>query len=65
MDLPEKSMTFIVRISVDSTEHVTGVVERVSTGQKCRFHSIAEICVLIETMAGEEKGLDASTNKRS
>jgi hypothetical protein len=54
IDLPQKSLTFIVRVGIDPTGQATGVVERVSSGQKCRFHGFAEISPLIERMACDE-----------
>jgi hypothetical protein len=55
MDLPQRTLTFIIRFGVDPAGQVTGVVERVSTGQKCRFHGFAEISLLMERMAREEE----------
>ena len=54
MGLPQKSLTFVVRVGMDPAGQVTGVIERVSTGQKHRFHGFAEITALIEQMAREE-----------
>lgn len=45
-------MTFIVRVSVDEAGGVTGIVERVQTGQKKRFESIDAIGPLIARMIG-------------
>jgi hypothetical protein len=43
-------MTFIVRVSVDEGGGVTGIVERVQTGQKKRFEGIEAIGPLIARM---------------
>jgi len=44
-------MTFIVRLTVDGTGTVTGVVERVMTGEKHRFQSMDAMRDLIASMA--------------
>jgi len=44
-------MTFIVRLTVDGTGAMTGVVERVMTGEKHRFQSIDAMRDLIASMA--------------
>jgi hypothetical protein len=44
-------MTFIVRLSLDDTGRVTGIVERVSTGEKERFQSVEALSPLVEQMA--------------
>jgi hypothetical protein len=44
-------MTFIVRLSRDETGRLTGIVERVRTGQKERFEELAAIAALIARMA--------------
>ena len=43
-------MTFIVRVSVDGAGGVSGIVERVQTGQKKRFEGIEAIGPLIARM---------------
>ena len=55
MDLPQKSLTFVVRAVMDAAGALTGVVERVSTGEKCQFHGTPEIVAVIERMALEER----------
>ena len=45
-------MTFIVRVSVDDAGGITGIVERVQTGQKRRFEGIEAIGPLIARMLG-------------
>lgn len=49
-------MTFIVRLSVDETGRVSGVVERVRTGEKERFHDIEALGPLISRMVRHEEG---------
>ena len=44
-------MTFIVRLAVDGSGSVSGVVERVMTGEKHRFQSMDALRDLIATMA--------------
>jgi hypothetical protein len=43
-------MTFIVRVSVDEAGGVTGILERVQTGQKKRFQGLEAIGPLIAQM---------------
>ena len=43
-------MTFIVRFSVDEAAGVTGILERVQTGQKKRFQGLEAIGPLIAQM---------------
>jgi hypothetical protein len=43
-------MTFIVRVSVDEAGGITGIVERVQTGQKKRFEGAEAIGPLIASM---------------
>ena len=44
-------MTFIVRLSRDEAGRVTGIVERVRTGEKERFEGVAAIATVIARMA--------------
>ena len=44
-------MTFIVRLSLDDTGRFTGIVERVSTGEKERFQSVEALSPLVAQMA--------------
>ncbi|HEV8673530.1 MAG TPA: hypothetical protein VGX21_05740 [Methylomirabilota bacterium] len=44
-------MTFVVRLSRDEAGRVTGIVERVRTGEKERFEGIAAIATVIAHMA--------------
>ncbi len=41
-------MTFVVRTTADAAGRLSGVVERVSTGEKRRFHGIEELSRVIE-----------------
>jgi len=43
-------MTFIVRLSRDAAGRVTGIVERVRTGEKERFEGIASVATVIARM---------------
>ncbi len=47
-------MTFIVRLSLDEAGQVTGVVERMRTGEKKRFEGVAAIATLIARMVGAD-----------
>jgi hypothetical protein len=43
-------MTFIVRLARDAAGRVTGIVERVRTGEKERFEGVAAIATVIARM---------------
>jgi hypothetical protein len=43
-------MTFVVRLARDEGGRVTGIVERVRTGEKARFESVAAIAAVIARM---------------
>ena len=43
-------MTFVVRLACDEGGHVTGIVERVRTGEKERFEGVAAIAAVIARM---------------
>ena len=47
----------IVRVSSDESGRISGVVERVRTGQKRRFHGIDTLGPMIVQMVGEETGV--------
>jgi hypothetical protein len=47
-------MTFIVRLSLDEAGRVTGIVERVRTGEKARFEGVGGIATLIARMVGAD-----------
>ena len=46
---------FIVRLARDPTERVTGVVERVRTGEKQRVSAVEEIGPVLAEMLGREE----------
>jgi hypothetical protein len=48
--------TFIVRVSLDESGALHGVVERVATGLKQRFHDAREIGRIIGEIVTAEKG---------
>jgi hypothetical protein len=47
--------TFIVRVSPDELGELQGIVERVATGLKQRFHGAAEIGRIIREVVVAEK----------
>ena len=47
-------MTFILRLSLDETGRVCGVVERVRNGEKERFYGVEEISTVIARMVETE-----------
>lgn len=53
--------TFVVRIVVEAG-HLTGVVERVRTREKHRFHDVAMLGPLLDRMAQGEGLRDADTS---
>jgi hypothetical protein len=50
------SVSFVVRAARGPDGRLAGVVERVRTGEKHRFHDQAAIGHLIERMVDEEEG---------
>jgi hypothetical protein len=54
MEVPGQRQTFIVRLTLDDGGGVSGVVERVRTGEKERFDSAAALADLIPRMAKRE-----------
>lgn len=54
MEVPGQRQTFIVRLTVADGGGVSGVVERVRTGEKERFDSAAALAELIAGMAARE-----------
>jgi hypothetical protein len=57
-------MTFIVRLSRDETGRLTGIVERVRTGEKERFEELAAVATLIARMAGADHSQNAEEDPR-
>jgi hypothetical protein len=55
-------MTFIVRLSRDESGRLTGIVERVRTGEKERFEELAAIATLIARMAEADHVQHAEEN---
>ncbi len=47
-------MTFIRRHSVDEAGRVTGIIERVKTREKQRFHGLEALAPLIKRMLKEQ-----------
>jgi hypothetical protein len=54
MESPRHSLTFIVRLTRGEGGGWQGVVERVRTGEKRRFHSAAVLAEVIAAMAERE-----------
>jgi len=50
MEKTQPSITFVVRARVGDRGHVSGIVERVKTGEKHRFHGVEAIGPLIAEM---------------
>jgi hypothetical protein len=48
--------TFIVRVSLDGTGELIGIVERAATGLKVRVHGVAEIGRVIEEAFRPSRG---------
>jgi hypothetical protein len=53
--VPGGMRTFIVRVSPDESGELEGIVERVATGLKQRFHGSAEIGRIIREVVVAEK----------
>ena len=53
-DAMGRSITFVVRAARDPDGRLAGVIERVRTGEKHRFHDPGAIGDLIERMVDEE-----------
>jgi hypothetical protein len=47
---------FVVRASRDASGRVTGVVERVATGEKARFQGVEAMGELIQQMLARRRG---------
>lgn len=57
MEAPGQQLTFIVRLTVGDGGVLSGVVERVRTGEKQRFHGAAALAELIAAMAERETAM--------
>ena len=53
-------MTFVIRLSVDETGRITGIVERVKTGEKERVYGFDAISATIARMVGESQHRDSA-----
>jgi hypothetical protein len=47
-------VSFVVRLTRNDAGEVSGVVERVKTGEKVRFDGVDGVCRVIARMIGEE-----------
>jgi hypothetical protein len=56
-------MTFILRLSLDETGRVCGLVERVRNGEKERFYGVEELSAVIERMVGSDTRHDITGGK--
>jgi len=54
MDAPRQRLTFIVRLTMEDGGVLSGVVERVRSGEKQRFQSLAALAGVIAGMAERE-----------
>ena len=54
MEAPRQPLTFIVRLTVADGGVLSGVVERVRSGKKERFHGVGALAELIAAMAARE-----------
>ena len=54
MESSRQLLTFVVRLTRDDGGALSGVVERVRTGEKQRFDSVAALAELIAGMAERE-----------
>ena len=54
MEAPRQPQTFIVRLTLGDGGALSGVVERVRSGEKQRFDSAAALAELIARMAERE-----------
>jgi hypothetical protein len=61
MEAPRQPLTFIVRLTVADGGVLSGVVERVRSGEKQRFHGVVALAELITAMAARETALKRRT----
>ena len=52
----DEYVSFVVRLVRRDGGQVTGVVERVRTGEKVRFEGVEAVCRVIARMIGEDCG---------
>lgn len=55
MDLPLNAMTFVVRAVIGDAGSISGVIERVQSGEKLRFYAVEEIATHIARMVHAEQ----------
>ena len=55
MEAPCQPLTFIVRVTVRDGGVLSGVVERVRSGEKRRFDSVAVLAEVVAEMAEREE----------
>lgn len=51
-----RRVTFVVRVSADGPAGITGIVERVTTGEKHRFHGLEALAPLLAALIAVEAG---------
>ena len=64
MEEPRQPQTFIVRLTLGDRGALSGVVERVRTGEKQRFVSAAALVELIAEMADRDTQTLRQTKRR-
>ena len=57
MEPPRQPLTFIVRITLGDGGVLSGVIERVRSGEKQRFHGAAALAELIAAMTERETAM--------
>jgi hypothetical protein len=57
MEATRQPLTFIVRLTLGDGGALSGVVERVRSGEKQRFHGAAGLAEIIAAMAERETAL--------
>lgn len=57
MEAPSQPLTFIVRLTRGDGGVLSGVVERVRSGEKQRFHGAVALAELITAMAERETAM--------
>jgi hypothetical protein len=64
MDALRQPLTFIVRLTLDDGGVLSGVVERVRSGEKQRFQGLAAMAEVIGGMADRETQTRPQTKRR-
>jgi hypothetical protein len=64
MEAPRSPLTFVVRVTQEEGGGLSGVVERVRSGEKQRFHSLAALAEVIAGMAERETQTRRQTQRR-